>query len=1086
MLKRTSALMFFVFLLGWTCFTIYAQAPTGTILGTVTDSSGAVIPGAAVTITNKATSIVRNLTANAEGLYSAPALPPGQYEVRTEMEGFRTLVREAQVLAGSSTTVDMSMSLGATREVVTVEAATAQVNYESHTIAGVVERQNIQELPINGRSFLSLAAIEPGVAVNPGTPAQFNSLVSVTTLGGGGYTRLTMDGGIINDEWEGTGSTSMNFSQEIVQEFQMSTVNFDITSGIGTGGQVNIVTRSGSNDFHGSGYFFFRDHNMAAYPGLKRDRRNPDPFFVRRNPGFWVGGPILKDKLFFFSNFEYMNQTQVYTINQDLPSLSGLSGAFLSPYHNKLLTERFDYRISSKHSLFARYSHDGNLTWGPYGGSQPEPSSWSTNRNWSDQSIMGITSTISPTMVNAFRFQYHYWASAPELTTAAQCPASNCPGLGLPSLVSMIGSASFYGGMNDNSPQPRQARVYEFGDDFSWQKGSHRIRFGVDFERIVTKNLWQFCSLGCLSVYSPESTLANALPGLVAQYLPNLPSKISTTADLLELPVSNASASIYSGVDVGFGNFPGLYEFDQGKGNNRPKFYVADTWKVTPNLTLNGALGYEFETNLWFSNLPMPAYLAPIVGANNVHPPPVNYLDFAPQFGFAWSLGKDKRTVIRGGAGLFWDSEPTWHHFRADSSLGPLGDGRSTLTASSLTNTFPNIVNLSTGKPVNVGDPLPLLSLTNMTLGQFIQIYNQQIPLLSQQLAPTPPKSGPFSVSGIDVAKQGVELHFPNFPLMRSYQTSIGMQRDLGHDMVVTADWARRQFENVDLGELDLNRFARPSGPVIPVCTASQRNGVVGIPGQECSIGTITFWVPQGRSVYDALLVKLQKRMSYRFQAIVSYALQKQVTVNAPTLNLDNYFATYGPNLATHNLNTAILADLPWGFKLSINNSIISRSPVIPFLPGLDILGVGATTYLSAVAPGLGYNCFAAGCGKSDLTKAVDSFNATYAGKKDARGTTIPQYAVPSDYQFGDPRFDTDARVTKEFAYRERYKLQVFGEFFNAFNIANLVGYSFNLDRKNPDPNKQNFSFGQPTGRFGQVFGSGGPRAIQVGARISF
>jgi hypothetical protein len=116
----------------------------------------------------------------------------------------------------------------------------------------------------------------------------------------------------------------------------------------------------------------------------------------------------------------------------------------------------------------------------------------------------------------------------------------------------------------------------------------------------------------------------------------------------------------------------------------------------------------------------------------------------------------------------------------------------------------------------------------------------------------------------------------------------------------------------------------------------------------------------------------------------------------------------------------------------------------------------------------------------------VNDFNATYAGKKDARGTTIPSYAVPQDYQFGDPRFNTDVRLTKEFVYRERYKLQVFGEFFNVFNIANLVSYSFNLDRLNPDPTKQSFTFGQPTGRFGQVFGSGGPRAIQVGARFNF
>src|SRR5690242_16907677 len=110
---------------------------------------------------------------------------------------------------------------------------------------------------------------------------------------------------------------------------------------------------------------------MAAYPGLKRDPKNPDPFFARRNPGIWVGGPIRKDKTFFFANYEYMNQTQVYPINQDLPSLSGLSGTPSSPYHNTLFTIRLDNRLSAKQGLFFRYSHDGNLGVGPYGGTQP-------------------------------------------------------------------------------------------------------------------------------------------------------------------------------------------------------------------------------------------------------------------------------------------------------------------------------------------------------------------------------------------------------------------------------------------------------------------------------------------------------------------------------------------------------------------------------------------------------------------------------------------------------------------------------------------------------------------------------------------
>jgi hypothetical protein len=1080
--KRVTAIPFFFCLLLSSGMPAFGQAPTGSVSGTVTDQSGGVIPSATVTITDKATAAARVLSTNAEGLFSAPSLPAGEYEVRGEVTGFKTLVRQAQVVAGGSTSVDLAMTIGQASDVVEVEAAAAQINYESHAVAGVIARENIQELPINGRSFMSLATLEPGVTTAPGTAAQFNSLISVTSLGGVGYTRFTIDGGIVNDQWEGTGTTDMNFSQEIVQEFQMSTVNFDVTAGIGSAGQVNVVTRSGGNDLHGSGYFFFRDHNMAAYPGLKRDPKNPNPFFARRNPGVWLGGPIMKNKLFFFTNYEYMNQAQVYPINEDLASLAGLSGAPISPYHNTLFTTRFDYAISAKHTMFARYSHDGNIGFGPYGGAQPLQSGWSSSDNWSDQSLIGFTSVLTSNLVNDGRIQYHFWRNVANIASAAQC-AAPCPGSGLPSLVvggtggaGMVGSGTFYGGVNDNSPQPRQARTYEIIDNVSGQKGSHRFRFGIDYERYVGKDWYQTCYLSCTGVYSPETTVQTSSSALLAQYMPGLPRAISGTSDILQLPVYNTSTSLYSGVKVGNGWFPGMYERDKFNHSDRPKFYVADTWKVTPNLTVNGALAYEFETGKWY-DLPFPAFLSPIIGSN-LQAPPINYLQFAPQLGFTYAIGKSKKTVIRGGVGIFWDSEPLWHHQTAAGLLEPPGNGRTTLSAGSLLNVFPGIVNLSTGAPLNIGDPLPLNTLTNMTLAQYIQIYNLQIPNLTAQIAPPNPQtSGPYTTTGLDISKAGIELHTQNFQNMKTYQTSIGIQRELGHDMVLQADWARKQFEHVDLGELDLNRSAQyingAPAPIIPTCSAAQRFVV----GQECSTGSITFWVPQGRTVYDGLLVKLQKRMSHGFQYTASYALQKQLTVVAPTLNLDNYFSTYGPNLARHNFNIAGLGNLPWGFKLSMNTSLISRTPVEPTIAGYDLNGAGSTTLpLTLAVPGLQYNCFAVGCGKQDLASAVAAFNATYTGTKDARGTVIKAVSLPSDYQFGDPKLNTDVRLTKDFVYKEKYRLSVFGEAFNAFNIANLTGYTFNIGP----------SFGQPTARFNQVFGSGGPRAFEVGSRVSF
>jgi hypothetical protein len=260
--------------------------------------------------------------------------------------------------------------------------------------------------------------------------------------------------------------------------------------------------------------------------------------------------------------------------------------------------------------------------------------------------------------------------------------------------------------------------------------------------------------------------------------------------------------------------------------------------------------------------------------------------------------------------------------------------------------------------------------------------------------------------------------------------------------------------------------------------------------GQECSSGPITIWSPAGRSSYNGLLVNLQKRMSKNYQLTVSYALQNQDEITV--VNLDNYFAGYGPNLARHNLTVAGVANLPWGFTLSLNSSFISRNPVNPTVPGVDLTGSGITTLPIALAggPGLSYGCFNQVCSKSDLTQAVAYFNANYAtattGKKDARGATIPSLILPSDYNLGSPTFDQDFRLTKVFTFKERFKFSVFGEAFNAFNIANLTGYSFSLNTVNSNPAAQSFSFGQPTQRAAGVFGSSGPRALQIGGRFSF
>jgi Carboxypeptidase regulatory-like domain len=1049
----------------FTAVLVIAQVPTGTISGVVQDESGAIVPNAIVTITNKATGEVRSLVSAADGTFNAPSLSAGLYEVKTVVPGFRTTLREATVEVGSTTTVDMRLQVGASKDVVTVEAATAQVEYQRNTIEGVITRQKIQELPLNGRSFLNLAFLEPGVTVGPGTTSQYNSLFSVSVLGGdSNKTAITVDGGNIRNSIEG--DTGMNFSQEVVQEFQLSSVNFDLSTGITSVGAVNIVSRSGGNDFHGSGYFFFRDHNLAAYPGLERSALSPDPFFARRNPGFWIGGPIVKNRLFFFFNYEYLNQTQVFTFVPNVPSAASLTGNFPSPYKGKNLSAKFDYNLSAKHHLFARYSHDGNSGFGPNGGAAP-PSNWLRNTNWSDQAVLGVTSTLLPTMVNDFRFSYQYWQNRNLFPNDSVCPG--CLGLNFPQ-VSLSGTNVTIGNTS-NATQGRDLRKFQFTDTMNWQKGAHGLRFGFEIEHAPGTGFWGYCDPACLVVAPPEFVRSNVPAALVGALFPTLPTTIRTAQDVMNLPFLGGV------VGIGDPSQPPPYNVGQAKQNNRYRLFLQDSWRLNSRFTLNYGLAYSFESTLVNGDLTKPKYLAPLYGSdlsstNN------NYHNFSPAIGFAWTADKSAKTVVRGGFGIYYDTELLWHRLQERAYIGPVGNGRIQYSSGGFTNTFPGILDLSLGGvPVAVGDPVPNGHLSNMTLGQYLQIQQQQGPAVAAAVAPK--NLNDLSVRLIDITKQAAQLYPKDYPVQRGLHFDLGLQRQLRSDMVLTVDWVRRVYLNTLLGEIDENRWDRyingVRSPVIPACSGNQAS----IPGYPCSTGAITFWVPGGRQVYNAALVKLDKRFANRYQLTASYALVDQHGYNS-LYNLDNWAQSWGPQGARHILNLSGIVELHWGFQLGIISSTSSTGPLTATVNGVDLTGSGNTT---TPLPGIPINGLNRGYGTADLQKAVANWNANIAGKPDALGKIVPKLVLPANYSFGRAFNSQDLRLTKKFTFRERYTLSAFVEGFNVFNIANLSGYNFNVDQVRPN---QTFSFGQPTSRAGQVFGSGGPRAFQVGGRFQF
>src|SRR6185295_10641387 len=360
---------------------------------------------------------------------------------KVEADGFSTQLQALSVAVGNTTTANFAMTVGAVSQTVEVTGDAPVLNTTDTVVGGVINRDRVENLPLNGRSFLSIALLEPGVSVNYNANSGVANPNSYFTVSVGGapsqMTLISVDGARVNDRI--TGGTSQNFSSETVQEFQISTTAFDLSSGTVSAGAVNIVSRTGSNKFHGSTFLFFRDHNMSAFPGFKRPTElqatglpqnllclDPqsagckaalDPFFVRRQYGATIGGPIKKDKLFFFANYERNSQVGANVVTFTDPLVFGFNHVAQQPLDGDLIGTRLDYTINQKHTAFLRGNIDSNDS---IAGTGLE-SRWITSSNYAYQSQLGVTSVFKPSLVNDFRFSYSYFRNRLRQPTLEEC-----------------------------------------------------------------------------------------------------------------------------------------------------------------------------------------------------------------------------------------------------------------------------------------------------------------------------------------------------------------------------------------------------------------------------------------------------------------------------------------------------------------------------------------------------------------------------------------------------------------------------------------------------------------------------------------
>lgn len=1030
----------------------HAQAPTGTITGIATDPSGSALPGVQITVVHRDTGQVRTVATSEAGHYSVAALLPGIYQIKAEVPRFRDVRRLATVEAGTATTMDLRFELSGAVEQLTVRAVEPHLHYHHHQVTGLISRKQIEALPLNGRDFIELAKLEPGFT-NPSRLT--DSRVFVSALGGGlqtipriGNTRVTIDG--VNASTPGTVGVTLQLSQEVVQEFQLSTVNFDSATGLTTSGAINIVTRSGGNDFRGGGFYLYRDDTMAAYPALRRDARNPDPFFQRRQWGSFAGGPIRKDRGFFFASYERNDQRGVVSVQPGTPAFAPLGGVFPTPQVVNQASGRVDARPHRNHTVFGRYTFSDTAT--SAGTPNVLPSGWPRRFSRVDQGLVTLTSVLSGQLVNDLRVSYSGSDQTLRPPTAEEC--RGCFGLGelritIPDAGLIFGNPGRTVGVG---------RRYQVTESLVWQKGRHMVRFGSE---------WEHSTVSLTNINQEPAEITLWSPGRSRQSDSGIQVPVSFTSvdDILQLPLRSFETAVGPGS-------PPWQGFRRLRSLDLFRLFASDTWRVGPRFTVNYGLGWSLEPNALNHDLTKPALLAPVLGARGLDAPAVHYGLFSPTLGLVWTATRDGKTVVRVGGGRYFDpvaSSHVLHVINERHLLSPLGTGR-------LTQSGANI--LFNSRPLSFPQPTPFTGAQLLSLLPGIR---------AELLQSLDPDNQNFSLRNLNRTKEGQNLYDPSYTTPSALHVNLGIQRQLPRGFVLAADLVWKRFLHTFINGVDYNRWDSVGGPVIPVCSETERHDLAA----TCSNGPLYFDTTIGRARYVGLLARLEKRFSGRAQLLASYALGSFVGTNGTGtgtsenpggrvfgFNNDDWFENYGalPSDLRHLLDVSGFVVLRWQIQVGVNLSAHSRPPFAPYVAGVDFNGDGTRDDL---LPGTRVNQFGRGLDGAALRRLVDRYNQQFAGQPTVRGQIAPLIILPDEVEFGDTFFTLDLRLSRSVVVsRQRITLTAFGEVFNLLNVANLTGYGSNLVNST--------TFGQPSARFTQIFGSGGPRAFQVGARVGF
>ena len=627
----------------------HGQAVNATLSGKIVDASGGSIAKAAVTATNTATGFSRSVQASDGGEYTIPALPAGEYAVAAIFTGFGKQTKAITLQVGQAAELDFSLTPGSVAEKVEVEA-TSELQEPTRTqVSTVITQNQIVDLPVNGREFIDFALLSPAVQIGDTTSGSTDVIVEpVTKLSFAGqnihYNFIAVDGA--DDVSTASGIQRGTPPQESVQEFRVINTDYSTEFGRAVGGIVNIITRSGTNDWHGSLYEYFRNDRMDAINLLQATGAHT----LRQNQfGGTMGGPIEKDKTFLYGNYEVQRRGEspfynsavlanIKFINELKTNVYGLPaepslGGVLRTNDTDNGFVRVDHSFNANEQLFVRYFiNDGRLlNQSPLNDGFDLPSAFKNNF-YRDQSIAStLASVIHPKLVNELRMQFARRSfDFPTVTTQPHLELSN----------------TFTLGVNRGNPDFYRESRFELVDNVTHNLDKHTVSFGGNYNFVKTTESFplfypfeaDFPSLGAY-LGNDRTNGANCVspagdpggPGPAGCQYPNVVFFERFQAPNYNEPALANFASIYAGGRIS----SAIRNAAEGSMNHTyDGFYIEDKWRVTGNLTLNGGIRWEWET--WPSN------------ALNTQ-----WKNFDPRLGTAYKVGTRKNVVLRGGFGLF-------------------------------------------------------------------------------------------------------------------------------------------------------------------------------------------------------------------------------------------------------------------------------------------------------------------------------------------------------------------------------------------------------------------------------------------------